>query len=469
MRTTLRVLALMLVLAMVAAACGDDTGGEEETTTTAGEETTTTTAGEETTTTAGEEETTTTEGEMTGGASCDEPVTIGVITDQTGPLAIYGAHMLRGVPIGFAYATDSEVQADTSAEQTYMVDDCEIRVLYEDDQGDAELSATAARELIEVDGAQILIGSVSSGVTATLQEIALDNNVILIAAPAAANDLTGSTFNENTFRASRNNYQDSMAICEQFVNGDGFETFVQIAPDYSFGYGGAQAYEDACTALGGEFLADAVFAPADTTDFTSFLEPFAGTDADAFLVTWAGGGFVPLLQAANDLGVIDEDTVLGSPFVDNVVMPSFFAGAIGTTSSIIYHYTAPQDNAINDYLVEQVAANFDTVPDLFDADGMNAAIMAVEALRATGGAADADTLRSAMEGLSFEGPKGTVDVRPEDHVAIQDMYIVTLTNVDDPEFRFYDYVATVRPEPPCLLEGENEARCGDLPVGSLTG
>ncbi|NIN70612.1 MAG: ABC transporter substrate-binding protein, partial [Gemmatimonadetes bacterium] len=112
---------------------------------------------------------------------------------------------------------------------------------------------------------------------------------ILIAAPAAANDLTGLTFNENTFRASRNNYQDAMAICDQFVNGDGYQTFVQIAPDYSFGYGGAAAYKDACTFFGGEFIADDVFAPADTTDFTSFLGPFADTDADAFLVTWAGG------------------------------------------------------------------------------------------------------------------------------------------------------------------------------------
>jgi branched-chain amino acid transport system substrate-binding protein len=399
--------------------------------------------------------------------TCDGGVTIGVITDETGALAIYGSHMLRGVPIGFAYATDGEVQ--TSAEQTYMIDDCEVRVVYKDDQSDPEQSATAARELIEVEGASIIIGSVSSGVTATLQEVARENDVILIAAPAAANDLTGSTFNENTFRASRNNYQDAMAICEQFVNGDGFETFIQIAPDYSFGYGGAAAYEDACTALGGEFLQDAVFAPADTTDFTSYLSPLADSGADAFLVTWAGGGFVPLLQGAIDLGVINDETVLGSPFVDNVVMPAFFANAIGTTSVVLYHYDVVQDNEINQYLIDQAAANFDALPDLFDADGMNAAIMAVEALKATGGATDADSLRSALEGMSFEGPKGTIDIRPEDHVAIQDMYIVTLTNVDDPEFKYYDYVGTVRPEPPCLLEGDFVSRCGDLPVGSLTG
>ena len=56
-----------------------------------------------------------------------------------------------------------------------------------------------------------------------------------------------------------------------------------------------------------------------------------------------------------------------------------------------------------------------------------------------------------MEGIEFDGPKGKISVRPEDHVAIQDMYIVKILNVDDPEFRFFELVDTTRPEPPCLL------------------
>ena len=57
--------------------------------------------------------------------------------------------------------------------------------------------------------------------------------------------------------------------------------------------------------------------------------------------------------------------------------------------------------------------------------------------------------------MEFEGPKGTIYIRPEDHVAIQDMYIATLTNVDDPEFKYFDYVATNRPNVPCLLPEEH--------------
>jgi branched-chain amino acid transport system substrate-binding protein len=72
-----------------------------------------------------------------------------------------------------------------------------------------------------------------------------------------------------------------------------------------------------------------------------------------------------------------------------------------------------------------------------------------------------------MEGLSFEGPKGIVEIRPEDHVALQNMYIVTLASIDAPNSRFFELVTTNRPHPPCLLEGEYADRCGDLRPGTL--
>ena len=114
-------------------------------------------------------------------------------------------------------------------------------------------------------------------------------------------------------------------------------------------------------------------------------------------------------------------------------------------------------------------ARYGVMPDLFAGDGMNAAIMLVEGLKATGGDASADALLGAFEGMSFEGPKGTVYIRPEDHVAIQDMYILKLVNLTDPDANFYEYVETTRPEPPCLLPEELKDRCGDLPYGSLSG
>ncbi len=394
-------------------------------------------------------------------APAEKMIKIGFISDLTGPLAIYGAMAQRGFLAGMEYAAG----APGDENGVYDIDGMSVQVLVRDDQGSAETTATLARELIEVDGVDILVGTVSSGSTASLQEIAKENDVVLIVAPAAANDITGANFDDHTFRTSRENYQDFINLCQYLTTE--YSTFVQIAPDYSFGYGGAQSARDACTYFGGEFVADDIFAPLDTTEFTPYMEQILDSGADAWIVTWAGGGFIPMFQASQELGVLDS-MGLGASFFDNNTMPAVFGPLIGKTSGILYHYTLP-DNEINDWLVEKIKADYDTPPDLFDADGMNAALLAVEALKATGGDASAAALIPAMEGMAFDGPKGKIQIRPEDHVAIQDMYIVKLLNLDDPEFKYYELISTNRPEPPCLLPEEMQDRCGDLPVGSLSG
>ena len=403
--------------------------------------------------------------------TCAEPVKIGLITDASGALAIYGAHILRSFMLGMEYATGVTGSAGEKfdftqiQENIFKTDNCEIQVFVRDDASTPDNTATVARELIDVQKVNILVGTVSSGATATLQGIALESKIPLIVAPAAANDITGVNFNEYTFRTSRNNYQDAINECAALTKQ--YKTFVQIAPDYAFGRGSAAAFRDACTLDGATFVADDIFAPLDTTDFTPYMEQVANSGAEAYIVTWAGGGFVSLMQAAKDQGVTDKMS-LGATFIDNTLMPTFFANAVGTTAGILYHYSAP-NNPANDFLKEQDKARYGVMPDLFDADGMNAAIMAVEAIKKTNGDVSGDALKTAMEGMTFEGPKGTVEIRPEDHVAIQDMYILKLANVTDPDANFYEYVDTTRPEPPCLLPEALKDRCGDLPYGSLSG
>jgi branched-chain amino acid transport system substrate-binding protein len=397
--------------------------------------------------------------EAMAGISCDEPVKVGLVTDLTGSLAIYGSMVDATVPLGLEYATGS-----AGENGTFMLDDCPIELIVKDDQSDPEVTGTLARELVEVDGVDILIGTVSSGATATLQEVAADTETPLIVAPAASSDITGAFFNEYTFRTSRQSYQDAMTLCAFFATQH--DTFVAVAQDYTFGQAGAAALTDACTQEGAEFVQDAILVPLDVTEFTPYMDEVLASGAEAWVLVWAGATFIPLFQAAADTGVIDN-VALGAQFIDNGTQPVVYANAVGQTGAILYHYTLP-DNEINDWLIEKLGEN-DQFPDLFSADGMNAGIAVVEALRATDGDASADALLGALEGLEFEGPKGTILFRPEDHVAIQDMYVVTLDNIDDPEFKYYTLQETVRPEPPCQLPEDLVDRCGDLPVGSLGG
>ncbi|MBM3134810.1 MAG: ABC transporter substrate-binding protein [Chloroflexi bacterium] len=390
---------------------------------------------------------------------CATPIKIGLITDKSGALAVYGAMTERAFLLGWEYLAGAP-----GKDNVFKVDDCEIQITVADDKGVVATTATVARELIEVKKVDILVGTVSSGSTATLQGIAKENKKVLVVAPAASNDITGKDFNEYTFRTSRNNYQDFINLCQYLTTR--YKKFVQIAPDYAFGYGGAASARDACTKFGGTFVIDDIFAPLDTKEFTPYMDKILKSGAEAWIVTWAGAGFIPMFNTAKELGVLDK-MALAASIADNATVP-IYAPALGQNSGILYHYTLPK-NPINDWLVEQVKARHKVPPDLFDADAMNAAIFIKEALMKTGGSASADVLIKAMEGLEFNGPKGKVYIRPEDHVAIQDMYIVKILNVTDKDFKFFELVTTTRPEPPCLLPEALKARCGKLPYGNLSG
>ncbi|MBL8384502.1 MAG: ABC transporter substrate-binding protein, partial [Burkholderiales bacterium] len=65
---------------------------------------------------------------------------------------------------------------------------------------------------------------------------------------------------------------------------------------------------------------------------------------------------------------------------------------------------------------------YKTPPDFFTAGGMAAGIAVVEAIRKVGGDMKTDKLIAAMEGMSFQTPKGTMTFRKEDHQAMQSMY-----------------------------------------------
>ena len=81
---------------------------------------------------------------------------------------------------------------------------------------------------------------------------------------------------------------------------------------------------------------------------------------------------------------------------------------------------------------------------------------------------------AALEGLTFEGPKGTYHIRPEDHVCEQPMNILRLVNLNPDldgdginEYEFFETVYVSEYDElgvPCTLIGDYAERCGDLPV-----
>ncbi len=381
----------------------------------------------------------------TGVESSGQPLKIGLITDQSKALMLYGQQQINGFMLGLEYATDG----------TMEVAGRKLEVITRDDENNADRARQLARELIERDGVEVLQCCASTTSALAVIEVARENQKIVIIDPAAGPQITGSNFNEYVFRTGRNTLQDALTAGPYMVENVGKE-FVQIAPDTDFGKGSAASWRSVIESVGGTFVADDVLIPADTTDFTPYLQRVldAADDngAKVLMLTWAGSNFPRLFQQMREQGVLDALT-LATGFGDNATLPAVYADAVGAVGMIVYHYTLP-NNPVNDWLVRRHREEHGTPPDLFTAGGMAAAIALVEALKRTNGDTDAQKLIEVMEGMSFEGPKGTYTFRPEDHQALQPMYMVRLVSIDDPEMRFFELLEERSAEetaPPILV------------------
>lgn len=393
--------------------------------------------------------------------SAQEPLKIGLLTDLSGALRIYGTELEQGFKLGLLYAAGVDIsQFDNidDALATVSVAGRPVEVLVRDNASDPDTAATQARSLIETDGAEILVGAPSSGVTLGLQQVALDNDVILFVAPGASPAITQANFNVNTFRACRNTVQDSLALASFATEGLGTK-WVILAADYDFGRSSAEAFTGVLGAYGVEFVKETIYAPLETTDFTTYLQEVLNSGAEALLPIWAGDTSVALFQQIGELGVNEQLNVVGA-FNSNDIVALSDPSTIGNVSWIVYHYSFPQ-NDINDWLVEAYAKFFNDVPDLFSECAFATGQALVAGVTATEGDTLPEAMIPALEGLIWESVKGTIGLRPSDHQALVPMYVARLTNLDDPESKFYELLTEVpalQAAPPCTLPNAPE-RC----------
>jgi branched-chain amino acid transport system substrate-binding protein len=398
------------------------------------------------------------------------PLKIGLLTDQSGALTIYGYELEYGFKLGLLYAAGIDPAAYDSIDAALAdvtIAGRPVEILVRDNSSDADTGASQARELLEQDGVELLVGAPSSGVTVGLQQVAVDYDTVLFAAPGASPAITSTNFNVNTFRVCRNTIQDSLALASFATEGLGTKWII-LAADYEFGRASAAAFEATLAAYGVEFVADVIYAPLETTEFTPYLQQVLDSGAEVLLPIWAGDTSIALFQQIAEQGVNTSMKVVGA-FNSNDIVAASDPSNIGNISWIVYHYSFPQ-NEVNDWLVAQHLAYFPNpisgtpdYPDLFTECGFATAQALVASVTATEGSTLPADLIPALEGLSFAGPKGNYYIRPSDHQALVPMYIARLVNLDDPEFKYYELlntVSAVQAAPPCNLPEALADRCG---------
>jgi branched-chain amino acid transport system substrate-binding protein len=360
------------------------------------------------------------EGEASGAA---EPVRVGLVYSQSGPLQAYGEQYIAGFEAGLDVATDG----------TGEVDGRPIEVTERDDAGDPAKAVSEATDLIG-QGYQILAGSTSSGVALQVAPLAEQNQVLFISGPAATDGITG--INDYTFRSGRQTYQDVLTAAS-FIGDPAGQTVLVFAQDNAFG----QANVAAVTAvLGGEgATVQPLLVPESATDIAPFAAQAASVAADLVFVAWAGTTAGVMWQSLDQQGVFDTSTVVTG--LDIEASYPIFGSTAPRISFLSHYFGAATDNETATAMKEALEATGQDAG-LFVNDGFVAAQMIVHAI-AEGGD-DVDGMVEALEGWQFEGPKGDMEIRAEDHATLQPMFQVTL-EVDGETFT-PTVVETLAPE-----------------------
>jgi branched-chain amino acid transport system substrate-binding protein len=341
--------------------------------------------------------------------SQSKEIRIAHIYSRTGPLEAYGKQTQTGLMMGLEYATGG----------TMAVNGRKIVLIEKDDQGKPDLGKSLLATAYADDKVDLAIGPTSSGVALAMLPVAEEYKKILLVEPAVADSITGDKWNKYVFRTGRNSSQD--AISNAVAMDKAGTSVVTLAQDYAFGRDGVKAFKDA---LKNAKIVHEEYLPQTTTDFTAGIQRIVDKLKDqpgrkAIEVIWAGGTPPYNALAAQNLKQrYNIDVFTGGNILPAMASYKNFPGMEGST----YYYFGIPKNPVNEALVAQHYKQFKSPPDFFTAGGFSAAMALVTALKKTNGDTTSDKLIAAMEGMSFDTPKGKMTFRKEDHQAMQSMY-----------------------------------------------
>ncbi|MFO1273130.1 MAG: substrate-binding domain-containing protein [Rubrivivax sp.] len=356
---------------------------------------------------------------------------IALLAGKTGPLEAYAKQTITGFNMGLEYATGG----------TMTVAGRKLVVIEKDDQGKPDLGKSLLAAAYGDDKVDIAVGTTGSGVALAMLPVAEEYKKILLVEPAVADSITGDKWNKYIFRTGRNSSQDAISNAVALDKKD--TVIATLAQDYAFGRDGVKAFKDA---LKTAKIVHEEYLPVSTTDFTAGAQRLIDALKDkpgrkVIFIIWAGAGN-PFKIADLDLKRYGIEIATGGNILPAMAAYKQFPGMEGAT----YYYFGIPKNPVNEWLVANHYSKFRSPPDFFTAGGMSAAIAVVEALKKTKGESATDKLIAAMEGMSFDTPKGRMTFRKEDHQAMQSMYHFRIK--DDPAFAWGvpELIREIKPE-----------------------
>lgn len=322
---------------------------------------------------------------------------IGGIGPLTGGAASYGISVSNGAKI--AIDEINKAGGVKVGDTTYT-----LELNFVDDEASPDTALTAYNTVMDW-GAQVILGTVTSGACAAITDLTFEDGILQITPSGSALDLTQ---NSNVFRLCFTDPFQGVTLAD-YVKELGYSKIAIIynnSDDYSTGI--MESFTKQAEANGATIVANESFV-TDANDFNTQLTKIKATDAEVIVVPAYYNDAAYITAQAKALGM--NLPFLGSDGWDGVIAQSSDVTALEGAIFLSPFLATDENPAIKNFVTTYQTAN-NSIPDQFAADGYDT-VYVIKAAMEKAGSVESAALIEAMTQINVDGLTGSVSFTAE--------------------------------------------------------
>ena len=349
-------------------------------------------------------------------ALAEDTIKIGGIGVLTGPYALYGLSVQKGVDL---YIGQLNAAGGINGKQ--------VEVIWEDDQGNPTVGIQAYNKLVENDGVVAILGAVLTGVTKAVAEYANDIKIPMITASATADDVT--TDRPSVFRTCFYDSFQGVAIARYIADAGIKNTAVLYDNGDEYSTGLYNAFKTESELLGITISA-AESASMKDVDFKSQLTNIKNANPEAVFLPYYGAPAALILRQANEIGMnvqfFGADGI--SDIIDSITDTKLLTKMLYTD-----HFTIDATSPMATKFFADYEAKYGEKPTVaFSATAYDAALVLTEAIK-TAGTTEFGPVVDAIKNSQVQGVTGVITFNDHND-PVKSVYFMTFDELGNKVF-----------------------------------
>src|SRR3954454_10462925 len=371
-----------------------------------------------------------------GGAMTGDPIKVGLIADQTGPLSF----------VGVANANVARmVIGDINARGGLLGRQVELHL--EDGATDDDVAAACATKLVQEDHVDVILGGIYSSTRQAIKGPAVVEGKTLYIYPE---QYEGQESEPLIFCTGPVPAQQVEPLIPWLMRRTGAKKFALPSADYIWPHVLNERVREAVTANGGEIVQEEYF-PLDHTDYAATVEEITSSGADVVFNTIVPPGLSPFLDELHKAGFVERGGHVVCTYFDENFLNLVPAEQVEGLYSCLDYYQGASD-AFSSELLKRYDERFPGSA-MFTAgsacSGMYRGLKLWEAAVNEAGSLDQDAVIRALDHASIaDGPGGGAEMVPGQHHVRMNMYIA---QASDGAFKVVEELGAIDPKEATLV------------------